>query len=133
MGRKSHDEPEEIQISSGGGIGSVPIKTTRQEEILMHWVSDGDLNDLAQSRTGRLDNLLWAMVGAALGALVPAAEVLYKTYSVSPPLPMGRLSLLKVLVFSITAALVALAAFVVYRKGKSGRELLTEIRNRPKF
>lgn len=133
MGKKHDDDPE-VQIDAGGGgLGSVRIKTTRQEEILMHHVSDGDLNDLAQSRTGWLENLLWAMVGASVGAFIPAMEAIYSTFFVKEPPPIGTLALMKILVFFITVALALLVAFVVFQKGKTGRELLTEIRNRPKY
>lgn len=101
--------------------------------ILMHLVSDGDLNDLAQSRTGWLENLLWAMVGASLGAFIPAMEALYATFFAEPVQVFGVLALLKIIAFFVTAALAAMAAFVVYRKGKTGQELLREIRARPKY
>lgn len=124
----------EIQIDAGGGgFGSLPIKTTRQDEILMHLVSDGDLNDLAQSRTGWMENLLWAMVGGAIGAFIPAMEAIYVAFCVEPRPPFSILILLKIIVFIVTAALGGLAAFVVYRKGKTGKQLLDEIRNRPKY
>ena len=44
-----------VNVTTEGGLGSVPIRTTRPEEILMHHVSDGDLNELAHSRTSRIE------------------------------------------------------------------------------
>lgn len=97
----------------------------------MHLVSDWELNEVAQSRTSRLENMLWAMVGAALGAMIPAIEDLYRAFLSTPSQPLTALALLKVLVFAVTGALAIGACIVMRQKEKSGRELIDDIRKRP--
>jgi hypothetical protein len=124
------EEPE-IKTGPDPGFGSVRTKTTRQEEILMHLVSDWELNEVAQSRTSRLENMLWAMVGAAVGAAIPALEEFYRAFWATPATAMTGLGLVKILVFAITAALAIGATLVMWHKEKSGKDLLDEIRKRP--
>jgi len=130
MDKKVLEEPE---IKTGGDqdFGSIRTKTTRQQEILMHHVSDWELNEVAQSRTSRLENMFWAMVGAALGAAIPALEELYKAFLSRAPDAITGLGLIKILVFAVTAALAVGAMLVIRHKETSGKELLDEIRKRP--
>lgn len=112
---------------------NMPVTSTHPPQILMHWVSDQDLENLAHNRTGRLENFFWAMVGACLSAFIPALEDVGKAYVVSPVEPLGKLGLVKILICVVPGALAALAAAIIYRKQKTAKELLDEIRNRPTF
>ena len=72
------------------------------------------------------------MVGAAVGAFIPAMEDFYKAFWGAPPQPITFLSLLKIIIFVVPTALAIFAITIIAHKEKSGKQLLDEIRQRPK-
>lgn len=114
---------------AGAGI---PIETTRPERLLRHNISDEDLEMLAGLRREGLSEVFWGLFGASIVSLPPSIAALVDTYSSSPPAPLTVLHLVEIAISAaaITATVLTLIIWRVW--GHPARDLVSEIKKRPR-
>lgn len=109
-----------------------PIVQTQPTELLWHNISDDQLGMLADMRREHLWEGMWGAIGAALGAASGAFTGLFDRYFAEPAVPLSGGDLVQVIIFFIGAALAGVLCWIVSRRGKSAKNLVTEIRQRTK-
>ena len=95
------------------GDPNVIVSTTLPDELRRHDISDEQLTMLVGLSSGNENQLLWIMIGGAVGSISAAVSNFYHAYFAPNPVSLTFGALFEIVVFATTAALAAVCYKIV--------------------
>jgi hypothetical protein len=112
--------------------GAVPsVECTMPASELRHYITDEELGRLGEMKRDHLSEMFFAFLGLTLGGIVPTIDAVARFNAQTNP--MGRVDLGVCFITVMAFALTALAGFLWYQRSKGRKDLMEEIRGRPKM
>lgn len=97
---------------------------------IRHNISDEQLELLRRGGRSWVRDAMWAMIGAAVSAAVPALDAINKAYLAQNREPLSWPSLTGVIVFASTLILAVVLGLISHRDEIGVSTLVKDIRNR---
>lgn len=121
-------------MSSVGGLRFDPAlnrtMVTLPSESLCHYITDDELERLAEMRKEPVMEICLTAVGALLGSLIPAAQAFSE--ALNHPEKIGAVSLLTMAI-AVAALSVSVVSGILWRqRGKTHHSMVQTIRARPR-
>lgn len=110
--------------------GSQVTEVTLPPGALCHYITDDELDRLSEMRKEPVMEIFLCTIGAFLGALVPAFQVLSQFRA--DPTKVDMWGLLTLMIGVAMFAIAAVSGFLWYQRGKAHVSMTDAIRNRPR-
>jgi hypothetical protein len=112
--------------------GAVPtVECTVPATELRHYITDEELGRLGEMKRDHLTELFWGFLGATLGGIIPSISAVAHFNAKTDP--MGKLELVVCLLTAMALAATVLTAILLLQRSRGRKDLLGEIRGRPKM
>lgn len=125
-----NNAPPSVGTISFGDVAPV-TRMTAPESELKHYITDDELDKIANMKGGHAKEIFWSSLGLFLGALIPACESLIRFNA--PNNPMGALGLLECGIALVGLAIACTSGYFWWDRAKGKKDIVQEIRDRPKL
>lgn len=111
--------------------GSQFTEMTLADGALCHYITDDELERLGDMRKEPVMEIFLCAIGAFLGALVPAGQVVSQFQK--DPSQVTLVDLVILIVAAMTLAAAVVSGFLWHQRSKTHKNMVTAIRERPRI